>query len=80
LTRQVDDGELEIGNNLSERVLRSVAMARNNWLFAGSSAGAQRAAAIYGVITACKLCRIDPFAYLREVLDRVSPHFSQVPG
>ena len=55
-------------------------MARNNWLFAGSSAGAQRAAAIYGVITACKLCRIDPFAYLREVLDRVSPHFSQVPG
>ena len=43
-------------------------------MFAGSDAGAERAAIIYSLVASCKLCRIDPFAYLRDVLDRVSTH------
>jgi transposase len=74
LNRYVDDGELDIDNNLSERVLRTVAIGRKNWLFAGSDAGAKRAAVIYSLIATCKLCRLDPFVYLRSVLDRVSTH------
>ena len=74
LNRYLDDGDLEIDNNLSERVLRTVAIGRKNWLFAGSDEGAKRAAVIYSLIATCKLCRIDPFAYLRDVLDRVSTH------
>ena len=61
-------------NNLSERVLRIVAIGRKNWMFAGSDAGAERAAVIYSLVATCKLCHIDPFAYLRDVLDRVSTH------
>ena len=43
-------------------------------MFAGSDAGAERAAVIYSLVATCKLCHIDPFAYLRDVLDRVSTH------
>jgi hypothetical protein len=74
LNQYTDDGGLDIDNNLSERVLRTVAIGRRNWLFAGSDAGAERAAVIYSLVASCKLCRIDPFAYLRDVLDRVSTH------
>jgi transposase len=74
LNQYTDDGGLDIDNNLSERVLRTVAIGRKNWLFAGSDEGAKRAAVIYSLIATCKLRRIDPFAYLRDVLDRVSTH------
>ena len=74
LNRYLDDGDLEPDNNLAERVLRTVAIGRRNWMFAGSDTGAQRAAVIYSLVATCKLCDIDPFAYLRDVLDRVSTH------
>jgi transposase len=74
LNRYIGDSDLEIDNNLSERVLRTVAIGRKNWLFAGSDEGAKRAAVIYSLVATCKLCRIDPFAYLRDVLARVSTH------
>ncbi len=67
-------GNPAIDNNLSERVLRIVAVGRKKWMFAGSDAGAERAAIIYSLVATCKLCHIDPFAYLRDVLDRVSTH------
>ena len=74
LNQYLDDGDLDIDNNLAERVLRTVAIGRRNWMFAGSDTGAQRAAVIYSLVATCKLYRIDPFAYLRDVLDRVSTH------
>ena len=74
LNQYLHDGDLAIDNNLAERVLRTVAIGRRNWMFAGSDAGAERAAAIYSLVATCKLCGIDPFAYLRDVLDRVSMH------
>jgi hypothetical protein len=74
LNRYIDDGDLAIDNNLAERVLRTVAIGRRNWLFAGSDAGAERAAIIYSLIASCKLYEIDPFAYLRDVLDCISTH------
>jgi transposase len=74
LNQYIEDGDLDIDNNLAERVLRTVAIGRRNWLFAGSDAGAERAATIYSLIASCKLCEIDPFEYLRDVLDRISTH------
>ena len=50
LTRYCDDGHLEIDNNAAERALRAVALGRKNYLFAGSDAGGERAAAIYSLI------------------------------
>ena len=50
LTRYCNDGRLEIDNNTAERALRAVALGRKNYLFAGSDAGGERAAAIYSLI------------------------------
>lgn len=53
LTRYLDRGHLEIDNLIAERALRGVAIGRRNWLFAGSKAGGERAAAIYSIIETC---------------------------
>jgi len=74
LNRYLEDGILDIDNNLSERTLRMVVLGRKNWLFAGHDNGGHRAAIIYSLVASCKLCKIDPFAYLQDVLDRVSTH------
>ena len=55
LTRYVEDGQLEIDNNAAERALRVVALGRKNFLFAGSDAGGDRAAAIYSLLGSAKL-------------------------
>jgi transposase len=74
LNAYLEDGILCIDNNLAERVVKMVALGRKNWLFAGSDAGAKRAAILYSLIASCKLCKIDPFLYLRDVLDRINTH------
>lgn len=74
LTRFLDDARLPLDNNLSERCLRSVAVGRNNYMFAGSDDGAARSAVIYSIVMSCKLQGIDPLEYLTVVLDRLSVH------
>ena len=74
LIRYRDDGRIEIDNNAAERALRAVALGRKNYLFAGSDAGGERAAAIYSLIGTAKLNGLDPEAYLREVLTRIADH------
>jgi transposase len=74
LTRYVDDGRIEIDNNAAERALRGVALGRNNYLFMGSDAGGERAAAMYSLVQTAKLNGIDPEAYLREVFTRIAEH------
>jgi transposase len=69
-----EDGRLEIDNNIAERSLRAVVLGRKNYLFAGSDAGGERAAAIYGLIGTAKLNGLNPEAYLREVLSRIVDH------
>jgi len=72
LCRYLDDGDLAIDNNASERELRAVVIGRKNWLFAGSDAGGRRAAIAYSLIATCQRHKVNPFEYLRDVLDRVS--------
>jgi transposase len=74
LLRYVDDGRIEIDNNAAERSLRTVALDRKNYLFAGSDGGGERAAAIYSLIGTAKLNGLDPEAYLRNMLSRIADH------
>ena len=74
LTRYRDDGRIEIDNNAAERSLRAVALGRKNYLFAGSDAGGERAAAMYSLIGTAKLNGLDPEGYLRMVLERIADH------
>jgi len=74
LTRFVADGTVEIDNNTAERALRAVALGRKNYLFAGSDAGGERAAAIYSLVGSAKLQGLDPQAYLRHVIARIAEH------
>ena len=74
LTRFVEDGHLEIDNNAAERALRVVALGRKNYLFCGSNAGGERAAAIYSLLGSAKLNGLDPELYLHHVLDRIADH------
>jgi transposase len=54
--------------------LRAVVLGRKNYLFHGSDAGGERAAAIYSLVGAAKLNGLNPEAYLREVLSRIADH------
>jgi len=71
LTRYCDDGMLAIDNNAAERLMRVVAVGRKNYLFAGSDQGAENAAVFYSLIETCKLHKINPYHYLRDVLKRL---------
>jgi transposase len=72
-TRYRDDGRLEIDNNAAERSLRVVALGRKNYLFCGSDAGGERAAAIYSLIGTAKLNDLDPEAYRKRPVEALFP-------
>jgi hypothetical protein len=74
LTRYLDDGRLEISNNSAERAIGPLVLGRKNYLFAGSDAGGERAAAAHTLIETAKLNEVDPEAYLREVLGGIADH------
>lgn len=71
LGRFLEDGRLEIDNNLVENAIRPIAIGRKNYLFAGSHDAAQRNAMMYTFITACKHRGLDPSAWLHDVLTRL---------
>ncbi len=77
LKRFLDDGKIEIDNNAAERAMRAIALGRKNWLFAGSDAGGETAAAIYTITETAKLNGINPWEYLKQVLARIQDHNAQ---
>ena len=72
LCRFLDDGRIELDNNTVERAIRPIALGRKNHLFAGSDGGAARWAVVATLIATAKLNDVEPFAYLRDVLERLS--------
>lgn len=71
LSRFLEDGALPLDNTLVERALRGVSIGRKNYLFAGSDQGAMTAATIYTLVATCKLCGVEPVAYLTDVLTKI---------
>jgi len=74
LKRYLEAGFLRMDNNAVENGERTVALGRKNWLFAGSDRGGRTAAVLISLTATCKAVGVDPYAYLRDVLDRISTH------
>ena len=74
LRRYVDDGHWEIDNNLVENSIRPLALGRKNYMFAGSHRGAQRAAMFYSFFGSCQKLGINPYTWLKDVLERIPEH------
>lgn len=68
------DGKLNIDNNPVENSIRPVALGRKNYLFAGSHEAARRSAMLYSLMGTCKLHDVNPFIWLRDVLQRINNH------
>lgn len=71
LTRFLEDGRLEIDNNLTENAIRPSAVGKKNWLFIGHPDAGWRSATIYSVLVSCRRRGLDPWTYLRDVLTRL---------
>ncbi|MDD4937384.1 MAG: IS66 family transposase [Acidiphilium sp.] len=73
-TRFLTDGRICLTNNAAERALRTLALGRKSWLFAGSDRGGERAAMMYTLITTAKMNDVDPQAWLADILARIAGH------
>ena len=91
LTRYLDDGNVPIDNNAAENAVRPLAVGRKNWLFVGSQQAGERAAVVLSLIESAKLNGHDPWAYLKDVFERLPtlkqrdlaqllPHNWRTPG
>ena len=67
----LEDGRIEIDNNLVENAIRPTALGKKNWLFIGDASAGQRGAILYSLIESCRRRGLDPHAYLRDVLTRL---------
>jgi transposase len=75
LGRFIEDGRIELDTNPVERAIRPVALGRKNHLFAGSDGGGARWATVCSLVETCKLNGVEPYAYLRDVLERMVAGF-----
>ena len=71
LIRFLDDGDVPIDNNAAENAIRPLAVGRKNWLFVGSQEAGERAGNILSLIESAKLNGHDPWAYLKDVFERL---------
>lgn len=67
----LEDGRLELDNNLVENAIRPTALGKKNWLFFGAPDAGRRGAIIYTIIESCRRHGIDPYTYLRDVFTRL---------
>jgi hypothetical protein len=72
LSRFLADARLEIDNNIAENAMRGIALGRKNYLFAGSNAGGESAAAVCTIMQMAKLNERNPKTHLRDVLGRIA--------
>jgi len=74
LTLHLDDGAVPIDNNHLEQQIKPWKLGAKNWLFVGSELAGERAAIVMSLVQSAKLNKIDPWAYLRDVLARIHSH------
>lgn len=68
LTRYIEDGRLEIDNNLTEQEIKPLVIARKNFLFCASQEGADALCMHLSIIRTAKLHGHDPYHYYVKLL------------
>jgi hypothetical protein len=76
----LEDPDVPLDNNHTERALRPIALGRKNWLFCWTEIGAEHVGIIQSLIATCKLQEVDPYTYLVDVLQRVAIHPAKKVG
>ncbi len=67
------DGQLELANNLAERVInQSVNYGQKNWLFYDTDKGADASTRCYSIIESAKLNDFNIFGYLTHLLTKLT--------
>lgn len=74
LSLYITDGRLNVDNNPVENSIRPVALGRKNYLFAGSHEAARRSGMLYSLLGTCKMHGIEPYGWLKDVLQRIADH------
>ena len=74
LAKYLDDGRILIDNNLIENTIRTLALGRKNYLFAGSHQAAQRTAMMYSFFASCKTMNVNPLEWMTDVLQRIGTY------
>lgn len=69
--RVLEDGRLELDNNLAERTVKPFVIGRKNWLFANTPQGADASCIIYSIVETAKLNNLIPYEYLRYLLEQM---------
>jgi hypothetical protein len=77
--RILDEGRVELDNNLVENAIRPTALGKKNWLFIGADTAGERSALLYTVIESCHRRGLDPYACLGDVLTRL-PNMTNPPA
>lgn len=76
LSRYVNDGRINIDNNLIENAIRPLALGRRNWLFCGNDASAYHATIVYSLISTCKAAAVAPRTWMDDVLRKI-PYYQR---
>lgn len=71
LQTYVENGQIEIDNNLVENAIRPTAIGKKNWLFIGEAGAGDSSAILFTLIEACRSRSIDPWTYITDVLNRL---------
>ncbi len=71
LTVYLEDGRLQMDNNLAENAIRPFAVGRKNWMFSDTSQGATASATIYSILETAKANGIEPFWYMFALLEKL---------
>ena len=66
-----DDGRLAISNVMAENAIRPFAVGRKAWLFSDTPKGAHASAACYSLVETAKANGLEPYAYLKYLLDHI---------
>jgi hypothetical protein len=77
MARYLEVAQAELDNNSTEHSLRSVVLGRRNWLHVGQEAGGEKAANLFSLMITCKRLKVEPYAYLLDILRRLPSHLNK---